>query len=79
MFQVAQNNGRGQWRAFSTHGITPLAMTALVIGLSVASLPLLAQNHGHAHAGAAGSAVSPAQDPLAKLQPAQEYTCSMHP
>ncbi len=79
MFQVSQNNGRGQWRAFSTQGITPLAMTALVIGLSVASLPLLAQNHGHAHAGAAGSAVSPAQDPLAKLQPAQEYTCSMHP
>lgn len=79
MFQEAQNNGREQWRAFSTQGITPLAMTALVIGLSVASLPLLAQNHGHAHAGAAGSAVSPAQDPLAKLQPAQEYTCSMHP
>jgi len=79
MFQEAQNNGRGQWRAFSTQGITPLAMTALVIGLSVASLPLLAQNHGHAHAGAAGSAVSPAQDPLAKLQPAQQYTCSMHP
>jgi len=79
MFQVSQNNGRGQWRAFSTQGITPLAMTALVIGLSVASLPLLAQNHGHAHAGPAGSAVSPAQDPLAKLQPAQQYTCSMHP
>jgi len=79
MFQVAQNNGRGQWRAFSTQGITPLAMTALVIGLSVASLPLLAQNHGHAHAGPAGSAVTPAQDPLAKLQPAQQYTCSMHP
>lgn len=79
MFQVSQNNGRGQWRAFSTQGITPLAMTALVIGLSVASLPLLAQNHGHAHAGPVGSAVSPAQDPLAKLQPAQQYTCSMHP
>ena len=83
MFQVSQNNGRGQWRAFSTQGITPLAMTALVIGLSVASLPLLAQNHGHGHghghAGPAGSAVSPAQDPLAKLQPAQQYTCSMHP
>lgn len=79
MFHVAQNNGRGQWRAFSTQGITPLAMTALVIGLSVASLPLLAQNHGHGHAGPAGSAVSPAQDPLAKLQPAQQYTCSMHP
>ncbi len=79
MFQVSQNNGRGQWRAFSTQGITPLAMTALVIGLSVASLPLLAQNHGYAHAGPAGSAVSPAQDPLAKLQPAQQYTCSMHP
>ncbi|MFN3710095.1 MAG: efflux RND transporter periplasmic adaptor subunit [Alishewanella aestuarii] len=81
MFQVSQNNGRGLWRAFSAQGITPLAMTALVIGLSVASLPLLAQNHGHAHAhaGPAGSAVSPAQDPLAKLQPAQQYTCSMHP
>lgn len=55
MFQVSQNNGRGQWRAFSTQGITPLAMTALVIGLSVASLPLLAQNHGHGH-GHAGPA-----------------------
>ncbi|WP_233081885.1 efflux RND transporter periplasmic adaptor subunit [Rheinheimera soli] len=81
MFQVSQNNGRGQWRAFSTQGITPLAMTALVIGLSVASLPLLAQNHGHGHghAGPADSAVTQVQDPLAKLQPAQQYTCSMHP
>jgi Cu(I)/Ag(I) efflux system membrane fusion protein len=54
-------------------------MTALVVGLSMASLPLLAQNHGHVHAGPASSAVSPAQDPLAALQPAQQYTCSMHP
>lgn len=81
MFQVSQNSGRGQWRAFSEQGMTPLAMTALVVGLSMASLPLLAQNHGHAHAhaGPASSAVSPAQDPLAKLQPTQQYTCSMHP
>lgn len=79
MFQVSQNFGRGQWQTLSTQDIPLLAMTALVVGLSVTSLPLLAQNHGHVHAGPESSVVSPVQDPLAKLQPAQQYTCSMHP
>lgn len=54
-------------------------LCAVILPLSVA-VNAVAQPHGHNHGHIQHNALSSEQvDPLAKLQPTQQYTCSMHP